>query len=340
MSRSIPRSRRPRSRSPPTTRAPAPRRSRAPWPRRSRSSYRASRTSSTSTRPRPPTARSPSPAPSRSAPTSTRRPSTSTTACRSPLPRLPDDVRRTGVLVQKRSLDILMVVAHPLDGSALRHALPQQLRHDQRARRPQAPAGRGRCLHLRRARLLDARLAASPTGWRAWVSPPATSPMRCAPRTPSTPPARSARNRRPTDQAFVYTVTTRGRLVEPEEFGNIVLRASGPGGVLRLKDVARLELGAQNYDAFTTRGRQADHRHGHLPAVRRQRARRGATRCARRMDELAKSFPAGRRLHHAASTPRASCDASIHEVVMTLMRSGDPRARWSCSSSCRAGAPR
>jgi multidrug efflux pump subunit AcrB len=40
-------------------------------------------------------------------------------------------------------------------------------------------------------------------------------------------------------------VTARGRLVEPEQFGEIVLRAARPGGVLRLKDVARIELGAQ-----------------------------------------------------------------------------------------------
>jgi multidrug efflux pump len=43
-------------------------------------------------------------------------------------------------------------------------------------------------------------------------------------------------------------VTARGRLVEPEEFGEIVLRSAGPQGVLRLKDVARIELGAQSYD--------------------------------------------------------------------------------------------
>ena len=52
--------------------------------------------------------------------------------------------------------------------------------------------------------------------------------------------------------ALVYTVTARGRLARAEEFGDIILRASGPNGVLRVKDVARVELGAQNYDQFTT----------------------------------------------------------------------------------------
>ena len=43
-------------------------------------------------------------------------------------------------------------------------------------------------------------------------------------------------------------MTARGRLVEPEEFGNIVLRANPDGSFVRLKDVARIELGAQDYD--------------------------------------------------------------------------------------------
>lgn len=49
------------------------------------------------------------------------------------------------------------------------------------------------------------------------------------------------------DQAFTYTVTTKGRLSEPEEFENIILRAGSDGNSLRLKDVARVELGAQDY---------------------------------------------------------------------------------------------
>src|SRR5438309_2998829 len=60
----------------------------------------------------------------------------------------------------------------------------------------------------------------------------------------------------PPGQAVVYTVTATGRLVDPEQFGDIVVRASfnnaGPGGVLRLRDIARIELGALNYDTYNT----------------------------------------------------------------------------------------
>lgn len=52
----------------------------------------------------------------------------------------------------------------------------------------------------------------------------------------------------PNGQQFTYTVRAQGRLSTPEEFGNIILRANPDGSMLRLKDVARVELGAQIYD--------------------------------------------------------------------------------------------
>ncbi len=51
----------------------------------------------------------------------------------------------------------------------------------------------------------------------------------------------------PSGQQFTYTVRAQGRLATPEEFGEIILRANPDGSNLRLKDVARLELGAQTY---------------------------------------------------------------------------------------------
>ncbi|MBX7246473.1 MAG: multidrug efflux RND transporter permease subunit [Candidatus Sumerlaeaceae bacterium] len=51
----------------------------------------------------------------------------------------------------------------------------------------------------------------------------------------------------PAGQKFTYAVRSQGRLETPEEFGNIVLRAEDNGGIVRLKDVARIELGSQSY---------------------------------------------------------------------------------------------
>ena len=52
----------------------------------------------------------------------------------------------------------------------------------------------------------------------------------------------------PKGQEFTYAVLAQGRLPSPEEFGQIVIRANSDGSILRLKDVARLDLGAQTYN--------------------------------------------------------------------------------------------
>lgn len=52
----------------------------------------------------------------------------------------------------------------------------------------------------------------------------------------------------PPGQEFTYTVRAQGRLVSEEEFGNIVLRATADGAIVRLRDVARIGLGAADYD--------------------------------------------------------------------------------------------
>src|SRR3989475_530579 len=51
----------------------------------------------------------------------------------------------------------------------------------------------------------------------------------------------------PKGQEYTYSVRAQGRLRSPEEFGQIVVRESTGGAIVRLKDVARIELGAQNY---------------------------------------------------------------------------------------------
>ncbi|HEY6197161.1 MAG TPA: efflux RND transporter permease subunit [Candidatus Binatia bacterium] len=52
----------------------------------------------------------------------------------------------------------------------------------------------------------------------------------------------------PKGQEYTYTVRAQGRLLSPEEFGEIVLRADAGGGIVRMRDVARVELGAQSYN--------------------------------------------------------------------------------------------
>jgi len=54
------------------------------------------------------------------------------------------------------------------------------------------------------------------------------------------------------DQQLQLTITTKGRLVDPEEFGNIIVRSAPDGSFVRIRDVARVELGGQTYDAIGT----------------------------------------------------------------------------------------
>src|SRR5258706_427634 len=120
----------------------------------------------------------------------------------------------------------------------------------------------------------------------------------------------------PGDQALIYTVTAQGRLIQPEEFGNIVLRSSGPGGVLRVKDIARIELGAVNYDVYTT----VDGRPTIGTAVYLQSGANALNRVnsvRKSMDEIARSFPAGVSYMIPFDTTRF-VQASIREVIETL----------------------
>src|SRR6201982_3951088 len=54
----------------------------------------------------------------------------------------------------------------------------------------------------------------------------------------------------PKGQEFTYTVLAQGRLISPEEFGNIVVRETDDGGTVRVRDVARVELGSQDYSVL------------------------------------------------------------------------------------------
>src|SRR5580692_9292730 len=54
----------------------------------------------------------------------------------------------------------------------------------------------------------------------------------------------------PPKQQFTYAVRAQGRLASPEEFGNVIVRETPNGGIVRVKDVARVELGTQDYSTL------------------------------------------------------------------------------------------
>src|ERR1700693_3202994 len=166
------------------------------------------------------------------------------------LPRLPDVVRQSGVVAQKRSTDILLVIAlgsgdPRYDTLYLSNYATINLL-DELKRIPG---------------VADATIfGARDYSMRVWLNPAKMSQLGVT--TTDIAQAIGAQNNQyaagkigaepaPPGQSLVYTVTARGRLVDPDDFGNILLRSTGPGGALRIRDVARLELGAVSYDAFT-----------------------------------------------------------------------------------------
>jgi len=121
----------------------------------------------------------------------------------------------------------------------------------------------------------------------------------------------------PRGQEFTYTVRTRGRLVSPEQFENIVVRANPDGSLVRLKDVARIELGSQTYNMV---GRIDGEPAGimavyQLPATNAIATVEGARRV---MEEAKRRFPADVDYAIALDTTR-SVSEGIHEILITLL---------------------
>ena len=166
------------------------------------------------------------------------------------LPRLPDEVRRTGLVVQKRSNDILLVVM----------LTDKQQKYDTLYLSNYATLNV--LDEIKRIKGVgDANIfGAQDYSMRIWLRPDRMAQLGVT--TTDIANAIQAQNAQyaagkigqepsPTTQQLVYTVTAKGRLIDPSAFGNIIIRADGPRGVLYLKDVARVELGSQTYNVRT-----------------------------------------------------------------------------------------
>jgi HAE1 family hydrophobic/amphiphilic exporter-1 len=121
----------------------------------------------------------------------------------------------------------------------------------------------------------------------------------------------------PNGQQFTYTVRTQGRLVTPEEFGNIVIRANADGSVLHLRDVARIELGTQTYD-LTARYNNASAGVMAVYALPGSNAVQTAAAVTNRIQQLSANFPPGMRYQIPLDTTKA-VTSGIHEIVITLL---------------------
>lgn len=230
-------------------------------------------------------------------------------------PRLPDEVRRNGLIVQKKSNDILLVVM----------LTSEDKKHDRLFLSNYATLNV--LDELKRVQGVGDVLifGGQDYAMRVWLRPDRMAQLGVT--TTDIAQAIQSQNAQyaagkigqdpaPIDQQIVYTVTAKGRLLEPEQFGNIIIKADGPRGILYLKDVARIELGAQNYNVRSA----LDGTTGVAIPIFLQtgsNALETANNIKLKMAELKQRFPKGMQF----SIPYDTSDfvkATIQEVFKTL----------------------
>ena len=231
------------------------------------------------------------------------------------LPRLPQEVQRIGVVTQKTSPDILMVVhlVSPddrYDPLYLANFATLQVR-DQLARVP----GVGDVLVW----------GAGEYSMRVWLDPAkvaarglTASDVVAAIQEQNAQVAAGSVGQQPdASAALQVTVNTLGRLSNEEQFGDIVVKTGADGQVTRLRDIARIELGADSYalrsllDGKPALAMQIIQSPG-ANALDVASAIRGA------MEELQKGFPEGIE-YRIAYDPTVFVKASLEAVVVTLL---------------------
>ncbi|MFC7339429.1 efflux RND transporter permease subunit [Haloferula chungangensis] len=161
-------------------------------------------------------------------------------------PRLPEEVKRTGVSVKKRSTDAVMFVGlnspnGTYDAAYLSNYATLRLRDDL-----SRVAGVG-----------DVTIfGVGEFSMRLWLEPDllrarnlAASDILTAVREQNIQVAAGRVGAAPAPEgtAFEYILSTQGRLSEVEDFGNVIVRTNPDGGTIRLRDVARIELGSESY---------------------------------------------------------------------------------------------
>ena len=225
---------------------------------------------------------------------------------------LPAEVTQVGVITQKRQSSMLMVFSLVdtedryssdfLENYAKINLIPQV----------QRVAGVG-----------DAKVFAGSYAMRIWLDPEKMASYGLIPTDVSAVLAEQNIEAAPGNigerehQTFQYTLRYRGRLQEASQFENIVIKSNADGSLIRLKDIARVELGSESY-SFGSR----TNGHKSVGCMVSQIAGSNATKIIqdieKTLEESKSSMPAGLEIHIAQNV-NDFLFASIHEVVKTLI---------------------
>ncbi len=234
-------------------------------------------------------------------------------------PRLPEEARRLGIVVKKRSNDILMSISFiSKDGSRDSVFLSNYASVNIVEEIKRVPG------------VSDAGIfGARDYSMRVWLRPDKMAQLGVTPsdvaraiRVSNNQYAAGRLGQEPSaaGQAIVMPIITASRLATPEQFGNIVIRADGASGALRLRDVATVELGAQSYEQLATLDNQTavGTRIFLAPGAN---ALDVAQAVKARVAQLSKRFPSGVDYEIPFDTTLFVA-ASIREVEHTLFEAG------------------
>ncbi len=119
------------------------------------------------------------------------------------------------------------------------------------------------------------------------------------------------------DQSFEYVLRYKGKLKEPSEFENIIIKADADGNILRLKDVARIEMGALNYSMSTATMNKPGVAMAIFQAAG-SNARDVIMQCQNVIDKASESFPPGVEVKILMNT-NDFLNSSIEKVLHTLL---------------------
>ena len=234
-------------------------------------------------------------------------------------PSLPEEVRRQGLSIKKQSSNIVLAVSltspgGQYDGLFLSNYATLRLRDElSRVEGVGEVMVRGVGAYAMRIWLDPDRLAARQITTQDVTAALARQNVQVAAGQVGQPPT-------PDGQRFQMTVTTLGRLSDPSQFEGIVLKSGVAGQVVYLRDVARVELGAQNYDSFASRNGtpSANILIYQLPG---SNAIKVAHAVRERMERIKPSLPEGLEYSIPFDTTKF-VESAIHEVYKTLFEAG------------------
>jgi len=234
-------------------------------------------------------------------------------------PKLPEEVRKQGISVKKRSPDLSLVVNlvspnNRYDSVYLSNYASLQIK-DVLSR----VSGVGEIM------LFGGR----DYSMRLWLNPQKIASLNLtatevvnAVREQNVQVAAGVVGQQPTQEssAFQYTVTTTGRLKQPEQFGEIVIKQGADGQITRLKDVARIELGAKDYNSKLLLDGQATVGLAlfQLPGSNALETKKAVER---EMEKLKQNFPEGMDyllVYDTVVFVQQSIDAVVHTLFEAL----------------------